>query len=1155
MIQRPVPAPDQPLITGQLYGAARGLFVAQQIRQFKGLSVIVTHDMAEAEQLKQEIQFFHDDRVPVLHFPDLETLPYDNFSPHQDIISQRLRLLATLPALDARAALLLPMSTLMQKVSPAEYILSHSLTFKTGQQQNFTEFTQRLSTLAYQHVSQVEQPGEFATRGSIIDLYPMGATTPFRIEFFDDEIESIRSFDAETQLSIEKLPQVELLPAREFPLDEAGIRRFRQNFRQVFDVDPTSCPVYEDVSQGIASPGIEYYLPLFFEQVSTLFDYLPAKTQFIVEQSAYDGCELFWQQVEQRYESRRHNLQHPLLPPDRLYLPRPAIDAALSDFPLSLFSAFKYEKEDHATANIPLSAPPLLAIQHHADEPLQALKDYLQQIPDYKILFCTESSGRREALLELLRHHEISVKLVSSYGDFMSNTVDRLFLTVSPLESGLQMDDARIALITESQLFGDRARQTRRRKYRKTRDAEAIINNLADLSEGAPVVHEDYGIGRYLGLKSMTVANVETEFLTIEYANQDKLYVPVSSLQLISRYTGAAEDKAPLHKLGTDHWNKVRKKAQQKIHDIAAELLEIHAKREALKGFRFPVNMDEYQQFSSDFPFEETPDQEATIQAVLEDMTSERPMDRIVCGDVGFGKTEVSMRAAFIAANAGKQVVVLVPTTLLAQQHYQNFLDRFADWPFKLALLSRFNGKKELNETLQHIQTGKIDIVIGTHKLLSEQIKYKDLGLVIIDEEHRFGVRHKEKLKALRAQVDLLTMTATPIPRTLNMSLAGMRDLSIIATPPMQRHAIKTFVSQWNDESIVEGCQRELKRGGQIYFLHNEVKSIEKTASELQELIPEARIGIAHGQMKEKELEQVMLDFYHHRCNLLVCTTIIESGIDVPTANTIFINRADKLGLAQLHQIRGRVGRSHHRAYAYLITPHPKSMTSDARKRLQAIESLEDLGVGFTLATHDLEIRGAGELLGDDQSGQISEIGFTLYSELLERAVHSLKSNRDLDFDAPLMRASEIDFHVPALIPQDYIPDVHTRLIEYKRIASAKTVNELRELKSEMIDRFGLLPEALQNLFKISEIKTVTADLGIQKIDFGEQSGKIIFNEQPNIDPMTIIQLIQQKPLHYQFDGRQTLTVTELSEDLSERFIQLQKLLDELSPDANPTLH
>ncbi len=753
-------------------------------------------------------------------------------------------------------------------------------------------------------------------------------------------------------------------------------------------------------------------------------------------------------------------------------------------------------------------------------------------------------------MLELFKHHGIRPQVVDSYGDFISNTSSRLFITVSPLEQGLQLDEFQISIITESQLFGDRARQSRRRKYRKTRDAESIIHNLGDLSEGSAVVHEDHGIGRFRGLKTLTVANVETEFLCIEYANQDKLYVPVSSLHLISRYSGASEDTAPLHKLGSDHWHKVRKKAQQKVHDIAAELLEIHARREALHGNAYRLNLDEYQQFSSDFPFEETPDQESSIQAVIDDLRADRPMDRIVCGDVGFGKTEVSMRAAFIVANAGKQVVMLVPTTLLAQQHYQNFLDRFADWPIKIALLSRFTARKDLEQTLVNIRAGQIDIVIGTHKLLADNIEYRDLGLVIIDEEHRFGVRHKEKLKALRAQVDLLTLTATPIPRTLNMSLSGMRDLSIIATPPIQRHAIKTFVSQWNNDTIIEGCQRELKRGGQIYFLHNEVKSIEKTAAELEELIPDARIGIAHGQMKEKELEQVMLDFYHHRCNLLVCTTIIESGIDVPTANTIFINRADKLGLAQLHQIRGRVGRSHHKAFAYLITPHPKAMTADARKRLQAIESLEDLGIGFTLASHDLEIRGAGELLGDEQSGQISEIGFTLYSELLERAVKSLKSNTQLDFDQPLMRASEIDFHVPALIPENYIPDVHHRLIEYKRIASAQDREEIRELKMEMIDRFGLLPEALQNLFKLTELKALTRRMGIQKIDFASQSGKIVFTEKPNIDPMKIIQLIQTHPDLYQFDGKETLTVNQLHEELEQRFVQCEQLLKGLDAHA-----
>jgi transcription-repair coupling factor (superfamily II helicase) len=704
-------------------------------------------------------------------------------------------------------------------------------------------------------------------------------------------------------------------------------------------------------------------------------------------------------------------------------------------------------------------------------------------------------------------------------------------------------------VITESQLFGERAVQKRRRRYRRTRDAESTIQSLADLQPGAPVVHEDHGVGRYQGLKTLTVSGIATEFLCIEYANQDKLYAPVSSLHLINRYAGASEDNAPLHRLGGEQWQRSRKKAQEKIHDIAVELLDIQARREAMRGFAHPVTLDEYQQFTSEFPFEETPDQEYAIESVIADMESPQPMDRIVCGDVGFGKTEVCMRAAFIAANAGAQVAVLVPTTLLAQQHYQNFLDRFADWPIRIASLTRFTAKKSLDDALGQIEDGRIDIVIGTHKLLSDSIKYRNLGLVIVDEEHRFGVRHKEKLKALRANVDLLTMTATPIPRTLNMSLSGMRDLSIIATPPMQRHAIKTFVARWNQDTIIEGCQRELKRGGQIYFLHNEIKSIEKTAQELQQLLPEARIGVVHGRMKEKDLERAMLDFYHHRCNLLVCTTIIESGIDVPTANTIFINRADKLGLAQLHQIRGRVGRSHHRAYAYLIVPPERAMTSDARKRLLAIESLEELGVGFTLATHDLEIRGAGEILGEEQSGQITEIGFTLYAELLERAVQSLKANLPIDFDQPIMRASEVDFHTPALIPEDYIPDIHHRLIEYKRIASASDEFGLRELEMELIDRFGLLPDPLKHLFRVTRIKLQTLALGVEKIDVGEQSGKIVFNQNPNIEPMKIIELIQGDPQQFRFDGKQTLRITCQNVELESRFGQVEGLLKHLTAD------
>ena len=1140
------PVTGQPLRVGQLYGCSSGLLLAEQTARYDGLSVIVCSDMADAEKVEHEIRFFSHRSPEIFRFPDLETLPYDQFSPHQDIISERLKCLASITRA-SNGLLILPISTLLQKVTPPEFIHARSLSLKIGDISEPAELREKLVLYGYRNVSQVEEHGEFVLRGSILDLFPMGSSLPYRIEFFDDEVESIRSFDVEGQRSLQKLDEISLLPAQEFPLDEQAIKTFRQNFRERFDIDPNTCTVYRDVSEGLSSPGIEYYLPLFFDQLVSLFDYLPANCQFLIDQSAFESSKLFRQQVEERYESRRYDLERPLLSPDELYLQVNNLEALIDARPCTFYSLFKYSDEDELTLNYNTQAIPQLTLNNQSETPDAALQAFIKKPAFEKILFSAESAGRREFLSELLQHYGIRPTMVNSFGDFLSNQSSRLFIIASPLQSGLTLAAAGFAIIAESQLFGERAKQSRRRKYKKTRDAESTIQSLADLHEGAAVVHEDHGVGRYRGLKTLSVSGIETEFLCIEYANNDKLYVPVSSLQLISRYAGASDENAPLHRLGSDHWNRIRKKAQQKIHDIAVELLEIQARREALRGFGHELSLDEYQSFASEFPFEETPDQENAIQAVIEDMQAPRPMDRIVCGDVGFGKTEVSMRAAYIAASSGKQVAVLVPTTLLAQQHYQNFLDRFADWPIRIASLSRFTSKKLLDQTLIDLANGKIDILIGTHKLLSESIKYSDLGLVIIDEEHRFGVRHKEKLKALRAQVDLLTMTATPIPRTLNMSLSGMRDLSIIATPPMQRHAIKTFVSRWNNDTIIEGCQRELKRGGQIYFLHNEVRTIEKMASELQELLPDARIGIVHGQMKEKDLEQAMLDFYHHRCNLLVCTTIIESGIDVPTANTIFINRADKLGLAQLHQIRGRVGRSHHRAYAYLIVPHERSMTADARKRLQAIESLEDLGVGFTLATHDLEIRGAGEILGDEQSGQITEIGFTLYTELLERAVQSLKSNLEIDFDAPLMRASEVDFHVPALIPESYIPDIHNRLIDYKRISSAADNEILRDLQVELIDRFGLLPEPLKNLLRISQIKLLTVALGIEKIDMGEHNGKIIFNPKPNIDPMKIIQLIQSSPDLYRFDGKQTLRIVCRNDELEQRFKQTEMLLKELS--------
>jgi transcription-repair coupling factor (superfamily II helicase) len=1145
-LQTPAPSTAPALRVGQLYGSSRSLLLSEQVAQHHGLSVIVCCDMTDAEQLEQEIRFFSSEHPRIYRFPDLETLPFDQFSPHQDIVSERIKCLASIA--DASSGILiLPVSTLLQKIAPADFIHQRSLILQLGDRLDPVALREKLSLYGYRAVAQVEEHGEFSARGSILDLFPMGSSRPFRIDFFDDEVESIRSFDSETQRSIEKINEINLLPAQEYPLDEAGIKRFRLRFRESFDIDPNTCPVYVDISEGISSPGVEYYLPLFFDQLASLFDYLPRNSRLLIDDSALAHAATFTDQVAERYESRRYNLEWPLLPPAELFLDIDALEKKIQNFSCLFFSAFKFDQPDSSNVNSDSQSIPQLTLQANAEQPDRAMRNFIDKPEFKKILFSAESAGRREFLNEMLRHYSVQASPVESWGEFLERDDNRYYLIASALENGMTLASQGIAIITENQLFGERAVQRRRRKYRKTRDAESTIQSLADLQLGAAVVHEDHGVGRYQGLKTLTVSGIATEFLCIEYANQDKLYVPVSSLHLISRYAGASEDNAPLHRLGGEQWQRSRKKAQQKIHDIAVELLDIQARREAMQGFAHQVTLDEYQQFASEFPFEETPDQETSIEAVIEDMQAPRPMDRIVCGDVGFGKTEVCMRAAFIAASSGSQVAVLVPTTLLAQQHYQNFLDRFADWPIRIASLTRFTAKKSLDDSLAQIAAGKIDIVIGTHKLLSDAIKYRNLGLVIVDEEHRFGVRHKEKLKALRASVDLLTMTATPIPRTLNMSLSGMRDLSIIATPPLQRHAIKTFVSRWNKDMIVEGCQRELKRGGQIYFLHNEIKTIEKTAQELQQLLPEARIGIVHGRMKEKELERVMLDFYHHRCNLLVCTTIIESGIDVPTANTIFINRADKLGLAQLHQIRGRVGRSHHRAYAYLIVPPERAMTGDAQKRLLAIESLEELGVGFTLATHDLEIRGAGELLGAEQSGQITEIGFTLYSELLERAVQSLRSNLPIDFEQPIMRASEVDFHIPALIPETYIADIHRRLIEYKRIASAADDSSLRDIQMELIDRFGLLPDALKHLFRITRIKLQTIALGVEKIDIGEQSGKIVFNRNPNIDPLKIIELIQAEPQQYRFDGKQTLRIACQNVELESRFHQVENLLKKLT--------
>ncbi|MDH5571466.1 MAG: transcription-repair coupling factor, partial [Gammaproteobacteria bacterium] len=794
--------------------------------------------------------------------------------------------------------------------------------------------------------------------------------------------------------------------------------------------------------------------------------------------------------------------------------------------------------------NLPFSSPPQVLLHARAQQPAAALIDYYQKYQG-RILFVTESAGRRETLLELLHDQKIFPRTFVSWQDFLESE-ERCGISVAPIERGLHCIQPELCIITEPQIFGERAQQQRRRRVR-TRDAEAIISNLTDLHIGAPVVHEEHGIGRYLGLQKLTVANIESEFLTIEYAGNDKLYVPVSSLHLISRYTGSDAEHAPQHKLGGEIWQKIKRKAAEKVRDMAAEILDLHARRAAKEGYAYSINMDEYAAFAAAFPFEETEDQAKAIQAVIDDLAAPRAMDRVVCGDVGFGKTEVAMRAAFIASNTGKQVAILVPTTLLAQQHYHNFKDRFADWPLKIEGLSRFKNKKQQDEIITGLANGTVDIIIGTHKLLQKDIKFKNLGLLIIDEEHRFGVKHKEQFKNLRAEVDILTLTATPIPRTLNMSLSGLRDLSIIASPPTQRHAIKTFISEWNDNQIQEACLREIKRGGQVYVLHNDVKSIEKICNQIERLVPEAKVGYAHGQMRERELEQVMLDFYHHRFNILVATTIIESGIDIPSANTIIINRADKLGLAQLHQIRGRVGRSHHRAYAYLITPPSAVMTKDAIKRLEAIESLEDLGVGFTLATHDLEIRGAGELLGDEQSGQIQEIGFSLYTDLLNRAVNALKSGKIPDLDKPLHHGTEIDLNVPALFPDDYVHDIHTRLIMYKRLSSAESKEQLDELRIELIDRFGLLPDPAKNLFELTALKIATNELGIKKIDASSKGARILFENNAKIDPSKLIMLIQTEPMVFKFNGKDTLNIYKSMESCSDRINTISSTLHELT--------
>jgi transcription-repair coupling factor (superfamily II helicase) len=1131
---------DQVVNCTGLTGCADSLALASAIKNENRFFVVVTSDNQTALRLEHELAFFLQNAHPIMHFPDWETLPYDVFSPLPDIISERLKTLALLQQVK-RGALIVSVTTLMHLLAPREHVLANSFAINVGDDFNLELNRIKLESVGYQCVSQVYQHAEYAVRGAIVDLFPMGSKVPFRIELFDEEIESIRTFDPETQRSLEKITQIQLFPAREFPFTDESIKLFRQAFRATFPEISPKNTLYVDVSKGVTPNGIEYYLPLFVEKTATLFDYLPSSAVLVLPESLRTTAEVFYSEAEERYQQRKYDIDRPLLKPEKLFLSA----QCLLDKIASFASVTINNEEAVESVVFTCNQLPVIVLDNKLSEPAQALQKFISTFKG-KILFVAESAGRREALIDKLRSFKISVKHVDGWQEFLNSEVSPCVL-VAPMEYGLYLDNPAIAIITENQLSGEKVLQRRRRRKSAARELENIVNNLNELTIGSPVVHRDHGVGRYLGLQTLEIGGITSEFLMLEYANNDKLYVPVSTLYVIGRYTGMSPENAPLHKLGGDQWTKLKQKAIARIRDVAAELLEIHAKRAIKKGHAFVIDDSDYQIFADAFPFEETPDQQSAIEAILEDMASPQPMDRVICGDVGFGKTEVSMRAAFIAAQSGKQVAVLVPTTLLAQQHYQNFRDRFADWPFRVEVMSRFVTPKQLKLIADDLAEGKVDIVIGTHTLLSKELKFKELGLVVIDEEHRFGVRQKEHFKKMRSELDFLTLTATPIPRTLNMAMAGLRDISIIASPPPNRHAIKTFITEWIDSQVREACLREIKRGGQVFFLHNEVKSMEKMARELAELIPEARIEIAHGQLPERELERIMLDFYHQRFNLLLCSTIIESGIDIPTANTIIIDRADKLGLAQLHQLRGRVGRSHHRAYAYFIVPPKSLMSKDAMKRLQAVEASGDLGAGFMLSSHDLEIRGAGELLGDDQSGQIQEIGFTLYTELLDRAVNALKSGKQPELDTPMDRGAEVDLQAAALIPEDYLPDIHGRLVLYKRISSTDTQAELHDLQVEMIDRFGLLPEPVKTLFSVTALKQKAEKLGIKKIEANSGGGRIIFSSEPKINAEQLINLIQTQAQCYKFDGSDKLRFIKPFDTTEQKIDFVVSLLDKLS--------
>ncbi len=1143
-LTKSLPKAGHRLALPAVHGAADACVLAQAAAQLKAqnrMLAIVVANASDAQRLRAEIAWFRAAGAPELRcdvLPDWETLPYDAFSPHQDLVSQRL---ATLYEIQNGQCdvLIVPATTALLRMAPPPFLAAYTFFFKKGETLDEARLKSQLTLAGYTHVSQVMSPGEYSVRGGLIDLFPMGSALPYRLDLFGDTIDTIRTFDADTQRSLYPVSEVRLLPGREFPMDEAARTAFRNRWREVFEGDPSRSAIYKDIGHGIASAGIEYYLPLFFEQTATLFDYLPTDTMFALLGDIDDAIRRFWLDTQSRYNFLKSDRERPLLAPETLFLRD-------EDF-FTLAKPYGRWVMQAGAAASDLSAPiPDVAVNRRADDPLVNLRSYLLQT-DKRVLICAESHGRRETLQQVFNEHDLHVELCEGYADFAAAGA-RVMLGVAPLYAGFESAAAlgNLAFVTETELYAGSGRRAGRKRQEGASQIESMVRDLSELKIGDPVVHINHGIGRYMGLTSMDLGQGETEFLHLEYAKDTKLYVPVAQLHVISRYSGASPDDAPLHALGSGQWEKAKQRAAQQVRDTAAELLNLYARRALRQGHQFEYSAQDYAAFADSFGFEETPDQAAAITAVIEDMTSGKPMDRLICGDVGFGKTEVALRAAFVAVLGGKQVAILAPTTLLAEQHAQLFADRFADWPVKIAELSRFRTGKEVTQAIKGMADGTLDIVIGTHKLLSKDVKFSRLGLVIIDEEHRFGVRQKEALKALRAEVDVLTLTATPIPRTLGMALEGLRDFSIIATAPQKRLAIKTFVRSEGEAVIREACLRELKRGGQVYFLHNEVETIQNRRAMLEELLPEARIGVAHGQMHERELEKVMRDFVAQRFNILLCTTIIETGIDVPTANTIVMHRADKFGLAQLHQLRGRVGRSHHQAYAYLLVHDVQGLSKLAQRRLDAIQQMEELGSGFYLAMHDLEIRGAGEVLGENQSGEMTEIGFQLYSDMLNEAVKALKNGKEPDLAAPLSTTTEINLHVPALLPADFCGDVHERLSLYKRMANCSSAEAIDDLQEELIDRFGKLPDPVKALIETHRLRLTARPIGIIKIDAHAEAAQLQFEPNPPIDAMRIIELIQ-KNRHIKLNGQDKLRVIVNMPDLAARVTQVKATIKMLT--------